>query len=218
MNSLLKRIAWPIMMAPVVYLAVVWNRLPEKLAMHFDLQGNADRYGNKNELITMILILLGTNILLYLVLVNIYRIDPKKYAFENKDRLNKIAFAVAVFLAGITCLLIYSSSSGSIKISIGLIFSGTGLLIAIIGNYMPNLKPNYFAGFRLPWTLENPDNWKKTHLLGGRIWFAGGIFLTIVCLFLSPVLSIIIFFTVITIMVIIPCVFSYRYYKQSKAR
>ncbi len=78
MNSILKKIVWLVMAAPAVYLALVWNKLPERVAMHFDLKGNPDRFGNKSELITMILILAVVNAVVYLILTNIYRIDPKK--------------------------------------------------------------------------------------------------------------------------------------------
>ena len=94
--------------------------------------------------------------------------------------------------------------------------SGTGLLFAVIGNYLPNLKPNYFAGLRLPWTLENADNWRKTHALAGKLWFAGGLFLAAICLFLPTVIAIITFFVVMTVITIIPCVYSYRLYKAQK--
>ena len=216
MKPILKKIIWLIIAAPAVYLAVVWNRLPEKVAIHFDLQGNPDKFGNKSELIIMSVVLIVMNALTYLLLTNIYRIDPKKYAAENKDRLQSIAMAVAVFLAAVLILIIYSSLQGSIKISMGLIFSGVGLLFAVIGNYMPNLKPNYFAGLRLPWTLENEENWRKTHLLAGKLFFGGGLALALICLFTPPVASIIIFFTVIIVITVIPCVYSYRMYKKQK--
>ena len=100
----------------------------------------------------------------------------------------------------------------------GLIFSGVGLLFAVIGNYMPNLKPNYFAGLRLPWTLENEDNWRKTHRLAGKLFFSGGLILAIICLFTSPIASIIIFFAGTMIITIIPCVYSYKLYKRQKIK
>ena len=53
MDKFLKRIVWLIVIIPAIYLAIVWNKLPEKVAMHFDLKGNVDRFGSKNELIIM---------------------------------------------------------------------------------------------------------------------------------------------------------------------
>ncbi len=216
MKNILTKLLWPVVIAPAIYLALVWNHLPSRIAMHFDLRGNPDRYGNKQELIGLTALIIAMNLFVYFLLTNVYRIDPKRYAVENKERLRRIAFAVAVFMSAILFVIIYSSYSGNTKPMMGFIFSGVGLLFAIIGNYLPNLKPNYFAGLRLPWTLEDPDNWKKTHALAGKLWFAGGLLLAIICLFTPPVVSIVIFFTVMAIIVIIPCVFSYRLFKQRK--
>ncbi|HKC35892.1 MAG TPA: DUF1648 domain-containing protein, partial [Chitinophagaceae bacterium] len=170
----MKKVIWLFIIAPAVYLAIVWNTLPDTIAMHFNLKGDIDRYGSKNELIIMILILTLVNAVIYLLLPQVYRIDPKRYAVENKGRLFRIAFAVAVFVAAVLCLIIYSSIHGNIKFSIRFILAGVGLMLAIVGNYIYNIKPNYFAGIRLPWTLNNDENWKKTHLLGGKLLFGGG--------------------------------------------
>jgi uncharacterized membrane protein len=81
---------------------------------------------------------------------------------------------------------------------------------------MHNIKPNYFAGIRLPWTLENEENWKKTHLLAGKLFFAGGLLIAILCLLTPVIISIILFITITIIVTIIPGVYSYRLYKKQK--
>ena len=212
----MKKIIWLIILAPGIYLAIIWKKLPERVAMHFDLKGNIDRYGSKNELLvlTAIMILLAAAIYLFLPLV--YKIDPKKQAPENKSRLQRIAFVISVFMSVILCLLIYSSINGSMKLSTNFIFAGVGLLFCFIGNYLHNIKPNYFAGFRLPWTLESADNWRRTHLLGGKLFFLGGFIIVVICLFTPAIIAAVSFFTITAIITIIPCVYSYRLYKKQK--
>jgi uncharacterized membrane protein len=105
MNRFLKRLAWPVIIIPSVYLAIVWNKLPDKIAMHFDIHGNADKFDSKNEFLLFMGIMLAVSSGIYLLLTNIYRIDPKKYAAENKNRLQKIAFAVVIFLSVIECFV-----------------------------------------------------------------------------------------------------------------
>lgn len=216
MNKLLKKIVWPLMAAPLIYLAIVWKSLPEKVAMHFNLKGEADRLGSRNELITTIIIMTVVNMIVYLLLTNIWRIDPKKNAAENRNRIATIGFATVVLLSAVMCMIIYSASRGNISFSAGLIFSGVGLFFAILGNYLPNMKPNYFAGFRLPWTLENEENWRKTHQLAGKLWFAGGLFLAAICLFLPSTIAIIVFFTIMVTITLIPCVYSYQLFRKQK--
>src|SRR6187200_756263 len=183
MDKFMKNIVWLFIIAPAIYLAITWNTLPETIAMHFNLKGDIDRYGSKNELTTMIMILIAVNAVVYLLLPQVYRIDPKRYAAENKNRLHRIAFAVSVFIAAVLCLLLYNSVHENIKSSGRFIMAGVGLLFAIIGNYMHTIKPNYFAGIRLPWTLNDDENWRKTHLLGGKLMFAGGLLIAVISLF-----------------------------------
>jgi uncharacterized membrane protein len=216
MNKILNKVVWLIILIPGIYLALTWSNIPETIPLHFDIRGNADRYGEKKELIVPVIILTVMSLFIYFLFSKIYRIDPKKYAAENKERLRRIGFAVAVFMSAMNCFIIYSGANGGSRFDIGLVLGGVGLLFAIIGNYMPNMKPNYFAGFRLPWTLENADNWKKTHALAAKIWFAGGLLLAVVCLLAPATIALIIFFTVTLVMIIIPAVFSYRLYKKTK--
>ena len=216
MDRLIKKIVWLVIAAPAVYLAIVWNQLPEKVALHSNLKGEIDRYGDRSELVTMTAIMIAINALVYLIVVNIYRIDPKKYAAENRERLQKIAISVVAFMSAILCVIIYSSMTGNMKFSSSLILAGVGVLFSIIGNYLPNLKPNYFAGLRLPWTLENPENWRKTHALAGKMWFIGGIIIAIVCILTPPVFAFSFFFSVMLIITIIPSVYSYKMYRRQK--
>lgn len=217
MDKFMKWIIWPVIISPAAYLAIVWNKLPEKVAMHFNLKGNIDRYGSKNELIILTGVMILVAAVIYLLLPLVYKIDPKRNAAENKSRLHRIAFVVSVFITAVLCMLIYSSSHGNMKFSVKLIFAGVGLLFCFIGNYMHNIKPNYFAGFRLPWTLENESNWRKTHLLGGKLFFTGGFFITVICLFTPVIVSIVVFFVITLTITIIPCIYSYRLYKKQKA-
>ena len=217
MNKFLKRTVWFIIFVPVTYLAVVWNRLPQKIAMHFDLQGNADRFDSKNGFLWFIGIMLVANAGMYLLLTNIYRIDPKKYAAENKDRLQRIAFALVVFLSVVQCIVIYIGTQGSLKLNLRFFFALIGLFWAVIGNYMNNLRPNYFAGIRLPWTLENEENWRRTHHLASKLWFGGGLLITVMCIFTSTTVSIIAIFSILLIAVVIPIIYSYRFYKKQKS-
>ena len=207
MNKTLNTLIWPILAAPLAYLALVWNKLPEKVAIHFNLEGTADEFGGKQQLVLMAFILTAVNGGVYLLLNNIYRIDPKRGAGENRSRLQKIGFAVSVFVAAMICMIIYTSTHTDKKFNTQFIFAAVGLLFSFIGNYMHTLKPNYFAGLRLPWTLENEDNWRKTHLLAGKLFFAGGILIAVICLLTPVIFSIIAFFTICTIIVLIHCIF-----------
>ena len=50
-----------------------------------------------------------------------------------------------------------------------------GLLFLYCGFFLERVGPNWFAGIRTPWTLSSPTVWKKTHLLGGKLFKIAGI-------------------------------------------
>ncbi|MFN2458702.1 MAG: DUF1648 domain-containing protein [Chitinophagaceae bacterium] len=127
---------------PFVYLLFIWNQIPQTVPLHWNMQGKIDRHGDKNELLLMLAILSGVNSLVYLLLCNVYRIDPKKQAVENKDRMQKIALAVVIFVCTLQLWIIFTTKKAEPFFSAKFLFISIGLLFAIIGNYMYNLKPN----------------------------------------------------------------------------
>lgn len=216
MNIFLRRIVWLLMLAPAVYLAITWNQIPQTVPMHFDLQGKVDRYGSKNELLILVAILTAVNAVIYLIVTNVYKIDPKKYAAQNKERLQGIAFSISLYFSAFGIILIYEISHNNISSTMKFVFVTMGLLFAFLGNNMYNIKPNYFAGIRLPWTLENEDNWRKTHHLAGRLWFFGGLIFAVIALLLNNSLVGYVEVGLLTILIIIPIFYSYNLYKKSK--
>jgi uncharacterized membrane protein len=79
---------------------------------------------------------------------------------------------------------------------------------------MHSIKPNYFVGIRVPWALEDPDNWRTTHQLGGKLWVAGGILITACTLLLPSRTGEIVFMIVTSILVLVPIIYSFLYFKK----
>jgi len=94
-----------------------------------------------------------------------------------------------------------------------LIFPVIGLLFAFLGNVMHSIKPNYFVGIRTPWTLENDETWRATHRLAGKLWFTGGIIIAVAMLVMHPPANVFAFFSITAILVLVPVIYSYRYFK-----
>jgi len=217
MNKALRRIIWLIIPIPALYLALLWKKIPGTVPLHFDLQGNIDRYGTKQELLYLIIGLTILTTVVYLLVTNIYKIDPKKYAAQNKERMHRIAFYVAAYLSAVFVMLIYSIVHNNPGLIMKFVFIAMGLLLALLGNNMHNIKPNYFAGIRLPWTLENEENWRKTHQFAGRLWFFGGLIFAVLVFLLNNKWSGYIGAALLSVLVIIPVIYSYNLYRyQSK--
>jgi len=84
------------------------------------------------------------------------------------------------------------------------------VLFIVIGNYMPKCRQNYTMGIKLPWTLNDEENWNKTHRLAGKIWVAGGILIVISALLQCFWIC----FAVFAVMLFVPFVYSWRLYSK----
>lgn len=199
---------------PLVYMYIIWDTIPHIVPLHYNGHWKPDRMGDKSELWIPTLIVAVVSILVYFLLRNIQRIDPKRRNQPQSNVFNKLAIGLVIFLTAINFLIVISSARRSETLIKYLMFPLMGLLFAFIGNYMNNLKPNYFAGIRLPWTLSDNENWRKTHHLAGKLWFWGGVGLTIISLLLSFDIIVPVFILIILTMSIIPIIYSYRLYKN----
>jgi uncharacterized membrane protein len=155
---------WLIILAYLVYTAIVWNQLPSQLPIHFNLQGEANDWGPKWIFPIMV-------IGIYLLLLILPFIDPRKKNYKLfEGTYYKIRLFMVLFFVLINSVIMASEAGANINRD-RLIMTGVLGLIILLGNYFSTLKPNWFIGIRLPWTLESESNWKKTHHLAGRLWF-----------------------------------------------
>jgi uncharacterized membrane protein len=202
-----------IWLLPVAYLLYIYPSLPVSVPVHFGINGDPDRYGSKGEFLFTFFILSGMSAFMYLLLKFLPAIDPKKMVKVGESTFKKLAFGMVLFFSALTIAIIFSTVNRSFKID-KLILPVIGLLFAFIGNIMNSIKPNYFAGVRTPWTLEDDDTWRATHRLAGKLWFVGGIVLTILVLLLPATAGMIVFMSIVAVLVLIPVIYSYIYYKK----
>ncbi|MBA2744852.1 MAG: SdpI family protein [Flavisolibacter sp.] len=209
--NLLTILSIVVALVPPAYLALIWNSVPQTVPIHFDESLNPDRYGSRNELWYIALIIAAVSILLFILLKNIHRIDPKRKN-QPSSRFTQLAIGLVIFMSALSLLIIFSAAHNT-RLMENLLFPFMGLLFAFLGNYMVNIKPNYFAGFRLPWTLNNNENWRRTHQLGGKLWFWGGLALAMICLIIPVKFAAPLFIIVMVILTAIPAIYSYRIFK-----
>jgi uncharacterized membrane protein len=182
-----------LLLAPFLALVILWKDLPDRVPIHWNLQGQINRWASKASLFEMPLVSLVTISLLHFL----PRIDPKlRRAPGGNGRMQHalavLRLALAAFFAAIFFMLVTASLGHPFPAG-RLMPSAVLLLLAVFGNYFSNLRPNYFAGIRTPWTLESPETWRATHRLGGRLLFFGSVALLVLQFFVSEGLFIILF-------------------------
>ena len=198
---------------PFSFAAYLYPSLPQTIPTHFNIKGEADGFGERSTIFLGPSILSGVGLFTFLLLSNIKNFDPKKLKTEDEGMFKKLALFLVAFMSLLGLIITFASTAPKLNIT-NLLLPLLGISFAIMGWYMPKIHQNYFAGFKLPWTLENVDNWNETHKVAGKIWIYGGIIQAMGTLILPSVAAFIVFITSTFIMVIIPTVFSYRMFKR----
>lgn len=201
-----------IALLPAGYLAFIWSRLSDTVPVHFGADMQPDLYGDKAELWLITLLMAAVSIGVYFLLNNLHRIDPKRKGSHTPSSFNKLAVGLVVFIAVLNFIII-ESARGALQMQ-RFLFPFIGIMFAFLGNYMNHIKPNYFAGLRLPWTLSSDENWRRTHQLAGKLWFAGGLLIAFIS-FLVPVKTLLpIFIGIMVVLVAVPAYYSYKLFRQ----
>lgn len=207
---------WPNLLSialPVIYLVLIWNKLPDTVPTHWGVNGEIDDYGSKNTLLILPFMLPG---LTYLILYFAPSIDPKNKLQNNPSKFIRMRNIIVLSMSAVALYIIYSTQKAESS-QPDLILVLSGVIITACGNYMSSVKPNYFIGIRTPWTLENETVWRKTHQLASKFWFAGGLLIVLFSLTLSMKSAFIALMSIIAIISIIPLVYSYKLYQKLKS-
>ena len=203
-------------LVPFGYAYYIYPSLPDTIPTHFNASGEADAWGSKDSIFMLPIIMGVVSLLVFFTLTNVRKLDPKRYANADDGIFKNFAVYTVLFLSVLSMIIIFSTSHAGIKME-KLLFPLLGLAFGLLGLFMPKIKQNYFAGFRLPWTLESEANWNATHQFGGKVWAIGGGIQFLSGLLLSNEIIFYVFMSIIIIMVIVPTIYSYLFFKKEKS-
>lgn len=189
-----------------------YPQMPDKLASHWNAQGEVNGYTSKFwGLFLMPIISVG----LLLLFTLIPRIDPLKSNIQQfRQYFDGFVVLIMVFLFYLYLLTIFWNLGYTFNMitflspAFAILFYYTGILIE-------NAKRNWFIGIRTPWTMSSDKVWDKTHKIGGKLFKIAGI-LAILAIFFESYAILIIVVPVI-IVSIYTVVYSYfEYQKEMK--
>lgn len=216
MREHLKNHKWALLITSVVILLpilggiLLWDKLPEQVPFHWNIQGQVDNWVSRPVAVfVMPFVLLGFQWLCFFASAW----DPKQRNI-NKKVMGLVLWIIPMLNILLHMMVYLSALDRRVDISvvIPLFF---GALFVVIGNFMPKCKQSYTLGIKLPWTLNDEQNWNATHRLAGKLWVAGGLLSMLTCL-LPPVAAFATMMSILLVMCLIPTVYSYRYYKKHK--
>jgi len=152
---------------------LLWNRLPDQMASHWDVNDQVNGYMSKTwGVFLMPLIVLGMSVL-FLVIPSI---DPLKANIAKfREAFNMFIVLIVAFMLYIHGLtLAWNLGYTNFKMSTSML-PAMGLLFIFIGFMLRKAKRNFFIGIRTPWTLSSDTVWDKTHQLGAILFMASGV-------------------------------------------
>ena len=194
-----------VILLPVVAGLLLWGRLPEQIPTHWNVNGEIDGWSSKAFAVFGLPLILLT---VHWLCVLGSRADPKKQNHSEK-MLHIVCWiipVISVFILSVT----YAVALGAAVRMEMLVGVFVGLVLAIIGNYMPKCKQNYTIGIKLPWTLNSEENWNRTHRLAGRLWLVSGVVIILSVLldflWVLPILML--------LMILVPLAYSYMLYRK----
>jgi uncharacterized membrane protein len=193
---------------------VLWSRLPETMASHWNEADQVDGTMGKFWGTFMVPAMMIGLTLLFLA---IPAIDPlKKNIAEFRGWFNIIIVLFNLFMAFVHGLtLAWNLGFTGFRMSSAML-PAVGLLFIALGLMMRTAKRNYFIGIRTPWTLANDVVWEKTHRLGSKLFITAGI-LTVLALFF-PDKAIVILMASVIGAALIAIVYSYLVFRQEEKK
>ena len=189
-----------VILLPILAGLILWNKLPEQIPSHWNAAGEVDGWSSKLfAVFGMPLILLAFQWLCVLGT----GADPKKQ--NHPQKIVHLVLWIIPVLSAVLHTIVYMVALGqAVRMEVVMPVL-IGLVLAIIGNYLPKCKQNYTIGIKIPWTLNSEENWNRTHRFAGRLWLIGGILIMLT----GFVGGVWILLPIMLLMILAPMIYSY---------
>ena len=136
-----------IILLPFVYLAYIWHDLPEKVPMHWNINGDVDRYGSKYELLLIPILL---PLLVYLVFLIVPKIDPKNRIKEMGGKYQSLKTLLTIFMSALALFVMYTAKNDTSN-NPNYIVLIIGLLFVFLGNYFKTINKYFYIHNNWTW-------------------------------------------------------------------
>ena len=200
-----------VILLPIIFGIIFWDSLPDTITTHFGADGTPDGASSKAfAVFALPLIMLALH---WVCVITTLLTNRKR---QQSDKVYTLLFFIMPMISIFVSALIYATAF-NFDLHLGSILSILfGLMFVVMGNYMPKITRNRTMGIKIKWTLASDENWAATHRVAGRVWFFGG-FVVMLGAFLPVDALMIASLPAILLLVLIPTVYSYVFYKKQLA-
>lgn len=194
-----------VLLLPILAGLILWNQLPEQMPTHWNAAGEVDGWSSKPfAVFGLPLILLAAQWLCVLAT----GADPKKN--NHPEKVLHLVLWIMPVLSVVLHTITYMTTLGMEVKMERIMPAFIGVLFVIIGNYLPKCKQNYTIGIKIPWTLDNEENWNKTHRFAGFLWVVCGVAI----MFTGFFGGVWVFLPISFAMVLAPIIYSYLLHRK----
>jgi uncharacterized membrane protein len=197
--------------------AWTWSQIPDnaQIPVHWNLEGQVDRFGSKFEALVLFPALLTV---VTLIMAIIPRFDPRRENLEASGKFwNAATILIGLLLAYTHGLLTWTALGHSVDMTNALV-PALCILFAGIGNYLGKTKSNWFGGVRTPWTMSSEYSWEKTHRLAGYMFMLTSAATFTAWLAVGAMPAFIVLFAAMMLTVLTAFVMSYVYWRNDPDR
>lgn len=193
---------------PTLIGVILWEKLPDTLAIHFGADNSANGWGSKMFTVFGMPLIITA---LHILCITVTALDPRKNNIGK--RLIGMSYWIIPIISLFLYNVVYSVALGH-EINVAMVCHiFLGIMFIVLGNLLPKVKQNSTLGIRIPWTLKDSENWNRTHRVAGWSMAIGGV-AAIATAFISNLYVMLIVFI---ISFVIPVIYSYCFYKRNSS-
>ena len=219
----MKTLKWIICILTVLSTVFMLFILPDTVPVHFDISGAPDRWGSKFELLILPVVLIVCALTInpmvksYLKKAEESEDDKKKAEhLSNAKVLNITGIATMCLFFVMNIVTLYTTyvqvtpennlPEFDILRVVGFIM---GVMMIVLGNYMPKTRNNPNVGFRFPWTRYNDVTWNKSNRFASYVLMIVGAISALCSLFVSGIIASLL--SVGALLIALPIIMFYAY-------
>lgn len=163
----------PVLIAVAVLVsAISYGHLPDEVPTHWDAHGNVDGYSPRAFGVFLLPMLMAG---MWALMRALPSIDPRHENYPKMRGAYDLVMNATLTVLLATHVVVIAAMLG-LPVSITRVLPVlVGAMFVVIGNVLPQARPNFFFGIRTPWTLSNDRVWQRTHRIGGYLFVGCGI-------------------------------------------
>ena len=193
---------------------------PDRVPMHYNLAGEVDRFGSRYENLLLPLVTVASGA----CLAAAAKRERKKEEKSNEKIMLITGVCASAFLTLFGFFMMIRGLRYDPKAAPGVaaddlnrfVNIGVGVLLVVLGNFMPKARRNAMFGVRTKWSQSSDAVWQKSQRFGGIAAVAAGLVLIVLALIVPGIWNVPVLIAVLTVSSALSVAASYRYDRAEK--